>query len=272
MGWRETIIVAYGQILNQRRKSTLVSDLVDKPNISVCMAAYNGEQFIVQQIESIVAEIGATDELIIVDDCSTDNTVEIIKNFVDPRIKLFSSPQNQGYVKTFVQALNYSVGEYIFLSDQDDIWVPGRVKVMLEALQTKMLVVGNCEHFGAETSFFHRFQLKQAHNTKSFWNIWGIFVGYRLYWGCAMGFRKELLDLILPVPEVLFESHDQYFAMAANLQHSVAHLEAKVVRHRLHNSNQTPKKIRSLQKIFQARINYVKMFFMLRKRNKNLSI
>ena len=90
---------------------------------SVCMATYNGEKYIAAQIISILAQIGPDDELIISDDGSTDKTVEIIKTFRDPRIKLYQDHVFRDPIKNFQHALTKSSGRYIFLADQDDVWM-----------------------------------------------------------------------------------------------------------------------------------------------------
>ena len=89
--------------------------------ISVAMATYNGEKYIKKQIESILINLNKDDELIISDDGSKDKTLDIIKSIKDKRIKIISGPK-QGVIKNFENALNNCTGEYIFLSDQDDIW------------------------------------------------------------------------------------------------------------------------------------------------------
>ena len=74
--------------------------------ISVCMATYNGEKYIKEQIESILSQIGSHDELIISDDMSSDETVDVIKSIDDRRIKLYYHQENHGFVKNFENALS----------------------------------------------------------------------------------------------------------------------------------------------------------------------
>ena len=83
-------------------------------NISVCMASYNGEKFIKRQIISILSQLSKKDELIIIDDASTDNTISIIKKINDNRIKLSVNEKNIGPVNTFNKALNSAKNELIF--------------------------------------------------------------------------------------------------------------------------------------------------------------
>ena len=98
-------------------------------SISVCMATYNGEKFIKQQIESILQQLKSNDELIIVDDYSNDNTVQIIQGFNDDRIKLYQNDINRKHVFTFGKAIAIAKNDLIFLSDQDDIWEMNRIEV-----------------------------------------------------------------------------------------------------------------------------------------------
>lgn len=92
--------------------------------ISVCMATYNGEEYIKEQLESILCQLGEMDEIIISDDGSTDNTLNIIESYNDSRIKIHINTGKHGFVYNFENALQKAKGEYIFLSDQDDIWLP----------------------------------------------------------------------------------------------------------------------------------------------------
>ncbi|MEK5777350.1 glycosyltransferase, partial [Acinetobacter nosocomialis] len=100
--------------------------------ISVCLATYNGEKYIVEQLTSILSQLSPTDEVIISDDHSTDETLLLIKSLNDPRIKIITNELGKGYTKNFENAINHSSGDYIFLSDQDDVWVENKVELMMK--------------------------------------------------------------------------------------------------------------------------------------------
>jgi glycosyltransferase involved in cell wall biosynthesis len=222
------------------------------------MAAYNGSQHIAAQIQSILSEIGPQDELIIVDDCSTDQTVQVISGIEDARIRLVPATTNRGYVKTFERALEEARGEYVFLSDQDDIWLPGRVELMISAMGENCLVVSNCQHVEGIPGRFQEIRLRAKDSRHSVRNALGILVGYRLHWGCAMALRGGLLEQVLPFPAYMTESHDQWIAMVGIANRSVQYLETDTILHRLHGENLTPKGIRSLRKILSARIAFLR--------------
>lgn len=228
-----------------------------RPRISVCMAAHNGQRYIGEQIASILPELGGNDELVIVDDHSTDDTVQRVRAIPDPRVRLVEAETNVGQVRSFERALREARGEVIFLSDQDDVWIPGRVELMLRGLSDRLLVVGNCEHFGAAPGRFQQIRLRSRDSGHHLRNVLGILVGCRLHWGCAMAFRRELLDIALPFPRWLHESHDQYLAMAANLLGAVSYLDDDVVKHRLHEENLTPKGVRGPVTIAEARLAFL---------------
>lgn len=225
-----------------------------RPRLSVAMATYNGAQFINEQIRSILPQLGDHDELVIVDDASSDNTVELVGAFADSRIVLARNEVNRGYVRTFERALALARGEVILLSDQDDEWFPGRVEAMLSEMGDRLLVVSNWEPRGGAPGFFERIRLRARDSRHHLRNVVGIIVGYRLHWGCAMAVRRELLDIALPFPSWMDESHDQYLALAANMARSVRYMEADTVWHRLHDRNLTPQKPRALAKILRARV------------------
>ena len=88
--------------------------------ISVCMATYNGEKYLREQVGSILTQLGENDELVVSDDGSTDSTIDILKSYNDPRIKIFINTGRHGVNSNFENALRHADGDYIFLSDQDD--------------------------------------------------------------------------------------------------------------------------------------------------------
>lgn len=222
------------------------------------MAAYNGAAHVEEQINSILSELNPHDELIVVDDRSTDNTAAIIAGIEDPRIRLIEAETNSGYVKTFERALSEARGEFVFLSDQDDVWIPGRVDLMIAAMDGKDMVASNCRHFDGPLGTFHEIRLRAQDSNHSVRNIVGIVVGYRLHWGCAMAVRRRILRQVLPFPSHMAESHDQWIAIVGNVTRSIVYLESDTILHRLHGGNLTPQGIRSVVKIVRARVAFVR--------------
>ena len=102
--------------------------------ISVVIATYNSEKYIIQQLESIVQQTRNVDEVIIQDDCSTDNTINVVKEFIKNNNlinwKIESNLQNKGYISTFKEAIKRSNGDIIILCDHDDEWVSNKVEII----------------------------------------------------------------------------------------------------------------------------------------------
>jgi glycosyltransferase involved in cell wall biosynthesis len=210
--------------------------------ISVCMATYQGERYVERQLLSILEQLGASDEVIVVDDCSRDRTVERVESLNDPRIRVFRNPTNRREVYSFGKAIEIARGDVVFLSDQDDVWLPGRVQLMAGRLQDSgaNLITSNFEWMDDEERpldvAFHGVSSATSNEYRR--NIVDIFVGRTNYFGCAMAFRRELVPIITPVPSYV-ESHDLWIALAANQLRSNLHIDDKTLRKRRHGNNAT---------------------------------
>ncbi len=155
---------------------------------------------------------------------------------------------------------------FLFLADQDDVWIPGRVDLMCEALQTARaaLVASNFEWVDeTETPIdLPLTPVKQEDSRRFLKNIFDIFVGRPKYLGCTMAFRRELVSLILPIPSYS-EAHDLWLALAANLIGSNVHLEP-ALRKRQHQGNFTDTVSgRSLYLKLRTRLLFMRSLFEL---------
>ncbi|WP_020208141.1 glycosyltransferase [Gilvimarinus chinensis] len=228
--------------------------------ISVCLASHNGADYIQQQIDTILHQLQLQDELVVVDDCSQDDTVNIIRSFADDRIRLFHNDRQLGHVKTFAKAITEARGKYIFLADQDDIWPPGRVNLMRSALDKDdcQVVAGNFKILPTKDTAPQRQQkiLLAAQSNHTLSNLLGILLGRRPYYGCAMAFDRSLKKMVLPIPEYV-ESHDLWIAMIGNTVKKMSHLEEEVLIKREHGKNLSAPARRPWPTIVQSRIKMV---------------
>ena len=234
--------------------------------VSVCLAAHDGATFIGDQVRSILDQLGPSDELVVVDDASTDGTVSVLESFGDARIRLFRNDSNVGYVRAFERALGLARGAYLLLSDQDDVWLPGRLQAMVAALDRDGVVATSVAVLGAPPGP-PRWNLRDKDSHRYATNVAAVLVGVRWYFGCAMGMRRDLLPVVLPFPPWLTESHDLWIGLVGNLRHEMRHLEAPSVERRLHGSNQTPLRWRSLPTILRARVMLVRCLVEARRRS-----
>ena len=110
--------------------------------ISIAMCTYNGERFLNEQISSILEQTYRNFELVIVNDNSKDNSINIIKEYQskDNRIKLFQNNKNIGFLKNFEKAISLCRGDFIALSDQDDVWKKNKLEIFLKNINDNMLI------------------------------------------------------------------------------------------------------------------------------------
>lgn len=202
--------------------------------ISVCIATYNGEKYIKEQVDSIIRQLGPNDEVIISDDESSDATINILEDYHDDRIIIYhhvSKGANSFEKATanFENALNHATGDFIFLSDQDDIWREGKVKTMTEALKHNLFVQCQLETFGVVDDNLNHIL---GPLPKSL-----IYCLYKLpFVGCCMGFRRELLELALPFPKGI-RVHDAWLGMIGKISGRAAFVSNPFQLYRLHNNN-----------------------------------
>lgn len=217
--------------------------------ISVCMATYNGEKFIKEQIDSILNQIGQDDEIVISDDNSTDNTINIIKEYNDKRIKIIYNNKESGYTQNFINALVHSEGEFIFLSDQDDIWVKNKVSITLEYLVEKKYdtVISDCKVVD------HRLNVIN----QSFFDVRGMKKGFLNniiktgYLGCCLAFNRKVLEFSLPFPKNhKYVPHDLWLGLISYAYFKVATIDDKLILYRRHNTNVSDGGFKSNRSLF----------------------
>ncbi|CAN5308571.1 glycosyltransferase family 2 protein [soil metagenome] len=201
-------------------------------NISVCMATHNGEKYLRHQVDSILAQLDSSDELVISDDNSEDFTLSILKSFHDPRIKLLSPEKFGTPVRNFEYALQHCVHPLIFLADQDDVWHPEKVRIMRDALRSNDLVICDCRIVNEELYPLHG-SFFQVNRSKS-----GLFRNLfkNSFIGCCMAFRREVLEKALPFPENI-ALHDQWIGLVAERYFNVKFMSQILVDHRRHSGN-----------------------------------
>ncbi|MFC0875926.1 glycosyltransferase family 2 protein [Saccharicrinis sp. FJH2] len=202
--------------------------------ISVCLASYNGEKYIREQLISILTQLTPNDEIIISDDHSTDDTLEIVLSLNDPRIKIFINESRLGYVSNFENALIKSKGDIIFLADQDDIWMDDKVVKIIDKLEHFDLVVTDAEVVNAklETIASSHFEL---YNVKT-----GFLLNFlkTRYIGACMAFRRELLEKSLPFPKNKeLCAHDYWLACLGELYFRVGLVHEPLLKYRRHQAN-----------------------------------
>jgi len=235
--------------------------------ISVCIATYNGQTYIKEQIVSILKQLSLEDEIIISDDNSSDDTIKIIISLNDKRIKIFSnkkklinhrSSTHIYATSNFENAINNAKGDYIFLSDQDDIWLEGKINSFIQEMSenNKMMVFSNFSVIDLDKNVAEsRYYKKNPIKKNAISNL------IRMpFFGCTLAFRKELLEYILPFPQHLI-LHDNWIGFLALHYGEVSFIDKPFILYRRHINNVSSYKGHSKNPIWY-RISYRLQFIM----------
>ena len=204
------------------------------------MTTYNGAKYLREQIESILNQYEKDFELIICDDCSSDDTLLILSEYSnnDSRIQIYKNENNLGYVKNFEKAISLCKGDYIALSDQDDIWLPEHLSVLLENIKSGdySLVGANALLVDSENNNL-KSKLINNNTLPNEKLDFEIMLLYRnVFQGAAMLFDKKVLEKALPFPEDM-KYHDWWLALVASEDKGVNYVDVPVLRYRQHGNN-----------------------------------
>ncbi len=212
-----------------------VPDNHNNPLVSVVLCTYNGEQYIAEQLHSILKQTYNNIELIIVDDASTDQTREIISSFqqADERIKLFLNGSNIGYNKNFEKAIGLAAAAYIAISDQDDIWEENKIEMMMGHWPaTALFVYSLSGNFWGED--FTNTKSAPAVHYDHIDDIHKLVFNSPVH-GHACMFKKELISHCLPFPTDIF--YDWWISMHAASIGTIGCIPHTLTWHRVHDSN-----------------------------------
>lgn len=202
--------------------------------MSVCLAIYNGEKFIREQMKSITSQLDECDEIIIVDDCSTDNTISAIEEMNNYRMKIYRNEKNIGVVKSFERSLSFAEGHYIILADQDDVWLPGRMDCIRREIKSSDVLLLNAKIVDEKlndsgANLFDTVGIREGFFANIFKNS---------FVGCCMAFKKDILKIALPFPHGL-PWHDWYIGLIGELFFRVKRIDEPYLLYRRHAKNYT---------------------------------
>lgn len=201
---------------------------------SICIATYNGEKYIAEQLQSILTQIDKDDEVIISDDNSTDRTIDIIHSFNDKRIVLLHASFHN-FNLNFENALLHARGEYIFISDQDDIWLPEKYSNCIKELQFCDLICTNATLIDEDkntinASFFDYYKsgpgiLKNTIKCT--------------YCGACMAFNRSILHKAIPLPKNIYFGYDLWIGIVAEVAGTVHFIDTPYILYRRHADTKT---------------------------------
>lgn len=216
--------------------------------IDILMATYNGERFLRPQLDSILQQSNQDWRLMIRDDCSTDETVEVIKEYQllrPEQIRVIQAEQPSGSAQNnFFQLLQYSSAEYVMFADQDDVWLPQKIQLTLDKMQQMV------QQYGAETPLLVHTDLAvvdsflrilnpslfQMQNMDAARNKLNNILVQNIVTGCTMMVNRSLLDLVTEIPKHAV-MHDMWLALVAAAFGEIGFVDRATILYRQHGDN-----------------------------------
>ena len=202
--------------------------------ISVCIATYNGEKYIHEQIASILQQIGNDDEIVVSDDGSTDKTLDVVRSFDAQNIHIYINKGDHGYTPNFENALRNAHGDYIFLSDQDYSCMPDKVEACMKYLKVNDFVVSDALIVDGDNKLLFDSFCEQRKSKFGFLNTLIRFS----YLGCCFAFRRKVLSKALPFPKNhILCTHDNWLALVSTAFYKSAFIPLPLIRYRRYGGN-----------------------------------
>ena len=210
---------------------------MNKPLVSIALCTYNGAAYLTEQLDSLVNQTYTNIEIIVVDDCSKDNTFNILSDYAAryPQFKLHKNEQNLGFVKNFERAAGLCTGELIALCDQDDIWHHQKIALQVEAMKDNIFVYHDSE-------FIHQDGTRMNRKISDVMNFYRggdplVFLFFNCVSGHAILMKRSLLDDALPLKEDYF--HDWWLAYVATNLGTIDFIPQCLVKYRQHDKSDT---------------------------------
>ncbi len=207
---------------------------MEKPLVSVVMSTYNGERFLEEQVDSILAQTYRPIELVISDDASTDGTRDKLAKYAGhPLVRIFYQDKNVGLTRNFASAAAQSKGKYIAFSDQDDIWMNNKIEKLIDHIGDKPLVYSNSllvdesgKSMGKKLSGIKK--MYSGDDSRGY-------ILYSCVWGHGMLVTRELLERSLPMPNDVH--HDIWITFQAFLNGGIKYLDEVLTHYRQHTNS-----------------------------------
>lgn len=231
--------------------------------ISVAMCTFSGAKFLLQQLESIASQTVSVDEVVVCDDGSTDDTIQILKTFAAESgipFRIFQNEINLGSTQNFEKCLSLCEGDIIFLADQDDIWRKDRVEKQLGFLNEHpekdavfsdaTMIDDNSEPIGKtiwEEIEFNKTLRDKWLDGRSHEILYNGFV----VTGATLAIRKSCLPRLMPFPTHIPDLiHDAWIAMVLSLEEKISFIPENLISYRIHSHQQVG---------FGSKVEYVSM-------------
>jgi glycosyltransferase involved in cell wall biosynthesis len=212
--------------------------------VSIAMATYNGEKFLREQLDSIYNQTYKNIEVVVCDDCSTDKTVEILEEYRQKYgLIYYINEKNLYCIKNFEKAISLCKGDFIALSDQDDVWLTEKIEILLEEIPDYSLIYSDVKYIDENGNILieserELFKPEKKSIIRSFKNIPFSDSEYKICYtkGCTMLFKKEVVQKAIPIPA--FErQHDWWINIVALRLNGIKYYSEPLILYRKHSNN-----------------------------------
>lgn len=227
-----------------------------KLTFSIALCTYQGARYIQEQLDSIATQTRPPDEIVLCDDGSTDNTLDIVNEFADSApfsVRIHRNDVTLGVAKNFERAIRRCEGNVIVLCDQDDVWLPHKLSVLEAAFENspkvnlffsnaslvddRLIPLGNTLWNGI------RFSHREQHMIRS-GDAFRVLLRHNVVTGATTAFRSKSRDVVLPIPH--WDIHDSWIALLIAATGEVGIIDDCLIQYRQHSENQIGAKKRGL--------------------------
>lgn len=207
------------------------------PLVSIAMCTYDGAEFLALQLDTLVNQTYKFIEIVVVDDCSTDETFSILTGYAEryPRFRIYQNENNLGFIRNFERAVSLCNGELIALCDQDDLWHPAKIELQVNAIKDNIFIYHDSEFIHEDGSTMN----------KKMSDLMNLYRGGQpeafLFFNCISGhtilMKRGLIDYALPLKKEFF--HDWWLAYAATSIGEIDFIPECLVKYRQHDKSET---------------------------------
>jgi glycosyltransferase involved in cell wall biosynthesis len=225
----------------------------NKPLISIALCTYNAGPYLEKQLFSILEQSYENIEIVVVDDCSTDGTYERLEKLKEnhPKIRTYKNDVNLGFNKNFEKAIRLCQGEYIAISDQDDIWLPDKLEVLANNIGDNWLIFSNSELIDIDENRLN-IQILKPDFSLSNRSFKGILM-YNSVTGHTTLFSRPFIEQFLPIPKKGY--YDWWMGFVAIYHHRATCINQCLTLHRMHNASVIGKAYSEDKKVTKSTLN-----------------
>jgi len=219
---------------------------------SVALCTYDGEKYLAEQLQSIIQQTVPPTQIVICDDMSTDSTNTLIQEYANDNLdinwKHIINEKNIGVARNFEKAIHLCDEDIVFLSDQDDVWIANKAEIILNCFKNTHYSIIFSDGYIVDDmlndlgiTMFEAVNFSSKHQKKFPNNYYGmnLLLARLIVSGATMAFKKKIVQLYLPIPNILFFLHDSWIAIIGTCANHTAFINKPLILYRQHSNQAT---------------------------------